>query len=507
MSSPALWAAARVTSGSRPIRRFSFRLPVVLSCLVLVTVSALTGCGSLSNRYNLVDESLRAGDAKQADQIIERAESEYGAAGRVLYQMDRGMTLHLAGQYRDSNALLEQADAEVDALYTRQVRTEAKAFLVNDTLLPYEGDPYEQVMINVVKALNYAALGAWEDALVEARRIDQRLNLLADRAGDRETYREDGFARYMTGILYEATGDLNNAFIAYRKAYEGYTHTQSWARVKPPPLLRTDLLRITEALHLTQEHQEYRDAFTGVAWEAEEKLRQLAQIVVIGYNGRAPRKEDQFLDLPISLDALRLVLITKGALGGSRPDTRGAESLLYGLNGHVVRVALPKLVPQKTGIAFEEVTVAGAADTFSARTELTQDVGALAAKSLNDRYNQLVLKAVARGAVKYAMAEGAGRGARMAASGQNNQNLGPLVGLLVGGLAHALAIGTEESDKRSWRTLPDEIHIARLWVPPGSYELRVRPVGRNNDTAGRTTVQPVILRAGETKVFTQRALP
>ena len=38
----------------------------------------------------------------------------------------------------------------------------------------------------------------------------------------------------------------------------------------------------------------------------EQALRQLAQVVVIGYHGRAPRKEDQFLDLPISLDASAL---------------------------------------------------------------------------------------------------------------------------------------------------------------------------------------------------------
>ena len=31
------------------------------------------------------------------------------------------------------------------------------------------------------KALNYALLNQWQDALVEARRIDHRLNVLSDR--------------------------------------------------------------------------------------------------------------------------------------------------------------------------------------------------------------------------------------------------------------------------------------------------------------------------------------
>ena len=483
--------------------RGRFRLPAIACLLGLLF---LAGCSSLSTRYARVDHSLLAGNPQQADQIIEQAEDEYGSVGRVLYRMDRGMTLHLAGRYRDSSTLLEQAEFEAEELYTRRVRTETKAFLVNDTLLPYEGEPYEQVMLNVLKALNYAVMGQWDDALVEARRIDQRLNLLADQAGDKDAYRDDAFARYLTGILYESTGDLNNAFIAYRKAYDRYQSALPWARVPPPPMLRTDLLRTSEALGLTQEHEEYKQAFPGQSWEPAEKLRQFAQIVVIGYNGRAPHKEDQFIDLPISLDALRLVLITKGALGRSNQDTRGAETLLYGLSGHVVRVALPKLVPHKTAIAYEEVTASGAGGDYFARTELTQDIGALAAKNLNDRYAQIVRKAVARGAVKYALAEGMGRGARMAASGQGNQSVGPLIGLLVGALAHALAIGTEESDKRSWRTLPDEIQIARLWVPPGSYQVRIRPVNRSG-TAARGPVQSVTLQAGETRLLTEQALP
>jgi hypothetical protein len=465
-------------------------------------MAALAGCSSTTNRYALVEESLQAGDMKRADLIVEQAERDYGTTSRLLYRMDRGMTLHLAGRYQESTTILEQAEADVEELYTRRVRAETKAFLINDALLPYEGEPYEQVMINVLKALNYAQVGSLHEALVEARRIDQRLNVLSDQAGDKDAYRDDAFARYLTGILYEATGDLNNAFIAYRKAYESYRQARPWARVTVPPMLRTDLLRVTEALSLTQEHQEYREAFAEVSWQPVSQQQQLAHLVVISYNGRAPRKEDQFIDLPISLEALRLVLLTKGAIGNSSQDSRAAESLLYGLSGRVVRVALPRLVPQKSQVAYAQVSLIGAGESFTGRTELMQDFSALAAKSLNDRYLPLAVKAVARAAVKYALAEGAGRGAQAAAG----RDAGPLVGILVGALAHALAVGTEESDKRSWRTLPDEIQIARLWVPPGSYELQINPFGRGG-ALGRHVTQTVTLQSGETKFFIERVMP
>ena len=53
-------------------------------------------------------------------------------------------------------------------------------------------------------------------------------------------YRADGFARYLSGILYEAAGDLNNAFIAYRNAYEAYDAMRGWAHTPPPAALPDD---------------------------------------------------------------------------------------------------------------------------------------------------------------------------------------------------------------------------------------------------------------------------
>jgi hypothetical protein len=467
----------------------------------------LVACGPATNRYALIEESLHAGDAQRADAIVEGAHEDYGAKSQVLYRMDRGMTLHLAGRYEESTAVLDKAEQEVEELYTRRISTQAKAFLYNDTELPFEGAAYEQVMLNVLKALNYAVRGNLQEALVEARRVDHRLNVLADRAGDQpDAYKDDGLARYLSGILYEAAGELNDAFIAYRKAYDAYLAARTWSRTPVPPMLRTDLLRITDALHLTDEHAQYRQAFADTPWQPPADPQQVAQVVVVGYNGAAPRKEDQFLDLPISLDALRLVLVTKQLEGrnASSREARALESAVYGLNGRVVRVALPRLVPRKTAVAFEQVSLGGADKAYGTHTELVQDVSALAAKQFSDQFNGVAMKSVARAAVKYMAAEGVARGARAAAG---RDTAGQLVALLVGSLAKALAISTEEADKRIWQTLPDEIHIARLWVPPGSYQLLVRPMSRSGAPIGREATHAVTLRAGETRFFTERAMP
>ncbi len=473
-------------------------------CLAILLFSVLAGCGPSIDRYLLIEESLRANDPKRADSIVEQAEKDYGSKSRVLYGMDRGMTLQLAGEYEKSNAALEQAEEEVDRLYTRKIRTETAAFLTNDNVLPYEGDPYEQVLINVVKALNYAVLGQWQDALVEARRLDHRLNVLSDRTKEKDPYRDDGFARYLSGILYESTGDLNNAFIAYRKAYEAFEATRGWSHLSVPAQLRADLLRSADAMHLSQELMEYQRLFSGTTWESSETTQRLAQVVVISYNGRAPRKEDQFLDLPISLDALQLVLLNRGLSQSNRSNNRVADSVLYGLNGRVVRVALPRLVPQRTQVVSDPVTLS--TDTgaqLSARTEVVHSVTALADKTLSERLPGIAVKAVARAAVKYSLAEGATRGAQQAAG----QDAAPWVGLVVGLLAKGLAVASEEADKRSWRTLPDEIHLARLWVPPGHYQAHIRGSGRYNDPVRMETTRTLTLGAGDTVFLIQRVMP
>lgn len=464
----------------------------------------LAGCGPSVNRYLLIEASLRSHDPKGADAIVAAAEKDYGSKSRVLYGMDRGMTLQLAGDYQQSNAVLEQAEEELDRLYTRKIRTETLAFMTNDTALPYEGDPYEQVLINVLKALNYAVLGQWQDALVEARRIDHRLNVLSDRTKDTNAYRDDGFARYLSGILYESTGDVNNAFIAYRNAYETFESTRAWSHTAVPSQLREDLLRTAEAMHFTQELAEYRSIFPDTRWETSQALQQLAQVVVISYNGRAPRKEDQFLDLPISLGALQLVLLNRGLSQANRQSNRGVDTVLYGLNGRVVRVALPRLVPQKTHVPVDRVSLIPDNGTqVTLNTELVQSVTALADKALSERMAGITVKALARAATKFALAEGITRGAQQAAG----KDAGPWVGLLVGLLTKGLAVASEEADKRSWQTLPDEIHLARAWVPPGRYQVQSQAAGGAHDPLRPEAMRTLSLGPGETAVLIQRVMP
>ncbi len=481
-----------------PHFRFSFSARLLFSALTGL-VWFLQGCGPTLTHYPDVEESLRQGDPQKAVEFVERAEDSYDEDSYLLYLMDLGMTLHLAGQYEESNRYLEEADELVAEQYTKRLHDEAAAMLINEGQLPYRGDPYEQVMINVIKALNYALLQNFSEALVEARKIDHRLNILNDSV-DQDEYREDPFARYLTGVLYEVSGDLNNAFIAYRKAEEGYRLASSWSGVALPDTLKRDLLRVTKALHFHTEHQHYRKTFPQIPdFEGTSSVK--AQIFMVSYNGRGPIKEDVFLDVPLNYEALQLAAINKYGLGGGTRRTRGRDAILYGFQGQIVRVALPQLVTHQSQVAYSTVRAEQTGSQYETMTERVYDVGATAKKNLDDRFPTLIVRAAARGALKYGAAQGIGQGVR----GSMNGNDAQLVGALATAIATMMVIASEEADIRSWQTLPGEIQIGRLWLPPGDYAVTVETFDQEGKPLS-TSSHVLSLSTGETHFLTQRIL-
>ena len=474
----------------------SWRLLSILVSLVWL----LQSCGPTLKHYPDVEESLRQGDPQKAVQLVEQAEDSYDKDSYLLYLMDLGMTLHLAGKYEESNRYLEEADELVAEQYTKRLHDEAAAMLINEGALPYRGDPYEQVMINVIKALNYALLQNLSEALVEARKIDHRLNVLNDSV-DQDEYREDPFARYLTGILYEASGDLNNAFIAYRKAEEGYRLASSWSGVALPDTLKQDLLRMTKALPFPEEHQHYRQTFPQTS-DIEHPSSGMAQVFVLSYNGRGPIKEDVFLDVPLSYEALQLAAINKYGLGGGTRRTRGRDAILYGYQGQIVRVALPQLVSHQSQVAYSIVRAKQPGSQNETMTERVYDVGAIAKKNLDDQFPTLIIRAAARGALKYGAAQGIGQGVRASVRGNEAQ----MVGALATAIATMIVIASEEADIRNWKTLPGEIQIGRLWLPPGEYTITVEAFDQEGEKLANSTPNVLSLSKGETRFLTQRIL-
>jgi hypothetical protein len=429
--------------------------------------AVLSGCGPATDHYGVVERQMAAEQFSGADATIEKNKGGYGSRNAVLYDMDRGMTLHLSGQYAESNKYLEDAERRIEDLFTKSVTAETGAMFTNDNTLPYEGEDFEKVMINLVAALNYVQLGQPDEALVEARKVDHKLNLFNDKYQKKNIYKEDAFARYLSGILFEAKGELNDAFISYRKAYETYQDYKKFYGTAVPDSLPADLLRVTEALGLPEEHAEYKKRFPGTTWIPYQRMKGQGEILFISFNGRSPAKEEAFIVAPI-------------------PDGKKGTYLL--------KVALPTFVERPTDIGYIGLTVEPG--RLTGRTYPVEDITEIAKKNLDDRIGRITAKAIARATAKYL----ASREIRKAAGDD------PLTKFIAEVGTDIYSLASEQADLRSWRTLPGEIQLARVAVPPGRYTVEAVYHGRGGGAVGRKTFENVVVKAGEKRFIEYRVL-
>ncbi len=429
----------------------------------------LSSCAPSIQHYARINDYLYQGQYTEADSALEKSKSNYGLRNEVLYFLDRAMVLHLAGRYAESNTFLDKAESRMEELYTRSITAEAGAMLTNDNLLPYEGEDFEKVMVNVIGALNYVYLHQWDDALVEARKIDHKLNTFNDKYEKKNVYKEDAFARYLTGLLYEAKMEYNDAFIAYRMAYETYgVYGKDYGTQLPPPL-PGDLLRLTESLHLDEEHNFYRNTFSDTSWVTQDQKSWEGEIIFISLDGRAPVKTDYFIDAPV-------------------PDSRGGIYFL--------RVALPKFVIQPDELDHVEVKLFDSGGVVSSQEMfVAEDIAAIAVKDLEDRIGRITAKAIARATAKYLAA----------LEIRKKVKDDPFAEMLVKLGTNIYTIASEQSDKRSWQTLPGQIRMARLAVPPGSYTLVAEYYAGNHRLVMKKSY-PVNLMVGEKVFLTNRYL-
>ena len=372
-----------------------------------------SSCASAPTIQPQINGLVIAGRFKPALKILEENKEQYGINNRLLYLLDYGLLLHLAGRYEESIPIFEEAKQIYDQLYTASLSKEAAAWLINDYFAPYRGEDFERLMINVFQALNYAALDNIEEALVEARDVDVKLGVINAqyKPDQKNVYKEDAFVRLLMGILYEASGtleDLDNARISYQKALETYRNDFEPNYDLPAP-------------SILQENIDELD-----------QQKSQGQIYLIHYAGISPIKHQVSLPLPT-------------------PD------------GHLVALAFPfydKRQYQESISDFKIVT-SGDAQESQVTTELAEDIGAIATKNLDNRKARVIAKSVLRAGLKY-WAEKNIENRIDKNHGEGSSDWFRYIGSLYN-------IASEQADLRSWQTLPDQIRLAKLSLDPGEY--------------------------------------
>ncbi len=440
--------------------------------LVLLVGLFASSCAHSVKHYPQINESLLNHDYDSAYNLIQENKETYGEKNAALYYLEEGIVAHYGSQYEQSNQSLSKAESIMEDLFTKSVSKQAASFLINDNTIPYRGEDFENAMVNMFMALNYVGLGLWEDALVEARKVDNKLNVINARyeEGKGNVYNEDAFIRFLMGVLYEAGGEINDAFISYRKAEDIYANDYSRNYgMSLPPLLLENLLSSAQAMDFHDEMAEIQQKYPGVAYTDPAEKAKMAEIYVIHHNGLGPEKVENTWTVPM-------------------PDA------------YVATVAYPSFEKRNYQISHGEITLnstgSGTAHRFS--TVLMEGIGSIAVMNLDNRLTRIKAKAIARATAKYAATS-------VAAKVAEDQG-GFLIGLAAKIAGNIAAVATESADIRHWRLLPAEIRVGKIVVPPGEYEGRIEFVDASGTVVYSTGIQRFAVGEAEKRFFTYRTL-
>jgi uncharacterized protein len=434
---------------------------------VLLALAALTfGCAQHTVRMAEVQALMTR---EKYPEALEAVGKVCKSQDNVLCLLERGLLLHYAGSYDESNQVLERAEVLTEDLYTKSLSREAASLVTSDLALEYVPKPFEQMLVNYFRALNYMLLGKQEDALVECRKMGDKLARFSD--DEKRPYRNDAFLQYLTGMLYEWGGETNNAFISYSNARDAYVTYAASFGMGPPPELTCDILRTAgemdfadEIARITAEDRQRCDterprvgsAATGVPAETHyEPGSRPTKIVVFVEQGFAPAMEEISLNVPI------LKSETKHAEDNPYDFSVGISSRFYGNAfdagdiAYFLRIAIPRYPDRPATMPPPALFL----DALALPSAECEDVSAIARTELDHDMPGIFVKTLARAIIKYKASTAAGN------------KWGDIVGKLV----NIATAATERADLRAWLSLPRTFYVATSYVEPGAHTVMLQP--------------------------------
>lgn len=390
--------------------------------VLLIFTGALTGCAStrMSDRKpDQLFQEERYDDA--AEHLKKGLEDEKDGDDQLLYLLDVGLSLHSAGKYQESNKYFLEAEKIADIKDYTSLADEAGTLLTSENIKDYKGEDFEKVLINTYLAINFTMLGNEESALVEARKVNRKLNLMITEG--KRKYQQSAFARYLSAILYEDEGSYDDAYIDYKRAYE---------LLPDFPLIGRDLWRAAYLADRREDLEKWESRF-GPSVRDLESARAMkrrgarqGELIVLYENGISPLKHPnpQFNTLP-----------------------------KFYPRYNPVRSARIEIREQDRTTAEASVTT---------ETQILEDIEATAIRNLDEKYGAMIAKKLAGIVAK-----------EVAAKQIENATDSPLAGFL----AKIFFYVSDTADIRSWSLLPRDLQLARIPLSPGTYKVRIQPIG------------------------------
>jgi uncharacterized protein len=306
--------------------------------LALLLLFVNGACATYDLKAARAREAMRSGSAAQAAKDLETLANAEGD-DQLVYLLDYATLLQQAGQFKKSAEAFARAERIADIQDYHSLSKLTSSLVLSEDMVQYKGDDFEKVLINAVNAVNFLELDDLEGALVEVRRLNQKLYRF--RFEGKKDYEQNPFAFYLSAVIWEADRKWDDAYIAYKNAY---------GLVPDYPPLREDLIRSAIRAQRTEELEQWKRKFPEVKIKPEWSDRNMGEIVLIYQQGWGPRKR-------------------------TRPDSP----------------RFPRLVPTWSSTRGAKLVVEQAGEAASSRVFSVQDVSI---KTLEDDYARLVASRV-----------------------------------------------------------------------------------------------------------------
>lgn len=452
--------------------------------LLVGLLASLAGCASYYQRNLAFQRQFTAGQMDAALNELESNKKAPERPARFLHFCDKGVVLGLMGRYEESIAAFAEARRYVED-HRMNIGMEALAFLANPNIADYTPEDFESVLVYYYQARNYIDKGDYEGALVEIRAMNERLQYILDMRKKMITYKKDAFALNMMGMVYEASGDINNAFIAYRNAYQAYNEVYAEAyNTKAPQQLKLDILRTAAKMGFTEELSHFEKQFNMQYQNPE--ANDNGTLVFLWHNGLGPVKAEWAITFTMIPGVGGAVTFKNEELGLVIPFS-AAEVRKQGdvklTDTRVVRIAVPKFVERVPLYRQANLLVNGKKHPLY----MAEDINAIAFQDLRDHLLREVGIALLRVAMKQATAE---------LVRKENEGVGLALDIL--------GAVTEHADTRNWQTLPHDIQYVRLSLPPGEHTIELQTIGQGGSNAQYPIT--VTIEKGRTRFVTFNTL-
>ncbi len=413
-------------------------------CLLLVAF--ISSCASYYQKNEQLMEAVYNGKLDLASTILSKSEERTPRKDILLYYLNRGSVYWMKGDWDSSNTYFQKADFYIED-YKRNRGAQALSMISNPKVEPYGGEGFEQIMLHYYTTLNYAQKGDLDAALVECKRMMIKLTKITDYYNGNNKYKRDAFAHNLLGMIYDAQGDYNNAFIAYRNALEIYEADYTrMLNVNTPEQLKSDIIRTAHLTGFYDEQKQYEDRFK-ITYKPDSSAN--GTLLFFWNNGLGPVKQEQSITFAIIPMGNGYVSFVNAELGLSIPFYVGDQKQSSNLAGlRFIRVAFPKYISR---VPLYNSAV-GTVDSLNTTVvfNMGENIDAIAYRSLQDRMLKEMSEALLRLAIKQLTAEQARK---------ENEGLGAALSLI-----NAI---TEQADTRNWQFLPYSINYARVSVPEG----------------------------------------